>query len=114
MDTTEQTPAKDPKDRPLKNDRLYGAVDLKWYGDSSFKVHFLDADDEHRNIYIDMNIENKDCPADDKKECPNDADLVLVSHGQFKASMHAPMLINGGKKTERKLVCNTEIATYMS
>jgi len=114
MDTTEQTPIKDPKDRPLKNDRLYGAVDLKWYGDSSFKVHFLDGDNEHRNIYIDMNIENKDCPADDKKDCPNDADLVLVSHGQFKASMHAPMLINGGKKKERKLVCNTEIATYMS
>ena len=28
--------------------------------------------------------------------------------------MHAPMLIIGGKKKERKLVCNTEIATYMS
>ena len=59
MDTTETTPpVVDKKDRPLKNDRLYGAVDLKWYGDSSFKVHFLDADEEHRNIYIDMNIEN--------------------------------------------------------
>ena len=49
-------------DKPLRNDKLYGKVDLKWYGDNGFKIHFLDANDEHRNIYIDVNPENDDCP----------------------------------------------------
>ena len=49
-------------DRALTEDELKGKLDLKWYGDSGFKIHFKDKDDEHRNIYIDLNPLNEDCP----------------------------------------------------
>jgi L-ascorbate metabolism protein UlaG (beta-lactamase superfamily) len=60
---------------------LKGKVDIKWFGHAGFKLHFLDETEEHRNIYIDIWIDNKDCPEEEKAECPNDADLCLVSHG---------------------------------
>lgn len=67
--------------RPLALEKLKGKVDLKWFGHAGFKIQFLDKDDVHRNIYVDVWIDNKDCPEEEKKECPNDADLVLVTHG---------------------------------
>jgi hypothetical protein len=67
--------------RPLALEKLKGKVDLKWFGHAGFKIQVLDEKDVHRNIYIDVWIDNKDCPEEEKKECPNDADLVLVTHG---------------------------------
>ena len=67
--------------RPLTHDELKGKVDVKWYGHAGFKIHFLDKDNEHRNIYVDIWIDNKDCPEEEKAVCPNDCDLALVSHG---------------------------------
>jgi len=46
---------------------LKGKVDLKWFGHAGFKIHFLDAEDVHRNIYIDVWIDNQDCPEEEKK-----------------------------------------------
>jgi len=98
--------------RPLALDTLKGKVDLKWFGHAGFKVGFLDDKEVHRNIYIDVWIDNKDCPEEEKKECPNDSDLVLVTHGQLDHSMHAPFLIMAGKREERKIVCSSEVGTY--
>jgi L-ascorbate metabolism protein UlaG (beta-lactamase superfamily) len=98
--------------RPLSLETLKGKVDLKWFGHAGFKIQFLDDKDVHRNIYIDVWIDNKDCPEEEKKECPNDADLVCVTHGQLDHSMHAPFLIMAGKREERKIVCSSEVGTY--
>ena len=98
--------------RPLSLEKLKGKVDLKWFGHAGFKIQFLDEKDVHRNIYIDVWIDNKDCPEEEKKECPNDSDLVLVTHGQLDHSMHAPFLIMAGKREERKIVCSSEVGTY--
>lgn len=54
---------------------------MKWYGHAGFKLSFLDEKEVQRAVYIDIWIDNKDCPEEEKKECPNDADLVLVTHG---------------------------------
>jgi len=67
--------------RPLTLEPLKGKVDIKWFGHAGFKIAFKDAEDVHRNIYIDILIDNKDCPEEEKKECPNDCDLALVTHG---------------------------------
>jgi len=98
--------------KPLLVDKLKGKVDIKWYGHAGFKLGFKDKDDVQRSIYIDIWIDNKDCPAAEKAECPNDTDLCLVTHGQLDHSMHAPFLIMAGKKEERKIVCSSEVATY--
>jgi len=68
-------------ERPLELDTLKGSVDLKWFGHAGFKISFLDEKEIHRNIYVDVWIDNKDCPEEEKKQCPNDADLALVTHG---------------------------------
>jgi L-ascorbate metabolism protein UlaG (beta-lactamase superfamily) len=98
--------------RPLTLEDLKGKVDLKWFGHAGFKIQFLDAENVHRNIYIDVWIDNKDCPEEEKKECPNDADLILVSHGQLDHSMHAPFLAMAGKREKRQIVCTSEVGTY--
>ena len=99
-------------ERPLTHDELKGKVDLKWFGHAGFKLNFMDANEKQRCIYIDVWIDNSDCPEEEKKECPNDADLALVTHGQLDHSMHAPFLIMAGKKEDRKIVCTSEVGTY--
>ena len=98
--------------KPLTHEKLKGKVDIKWFGHAGFKVHFKDKDNVNRCIYIDIWIDNKDCPEDEKAECPNDCDLACVTHGQLDHSMHAPFLIMAGKKEDRKIVCSSEVATY--
>jgi L-ascorbate metabolism protein UlaG (beta-lactamase superfamily) len=67
--------------KPLVHDTLKGKLDMKWYGHAGFKLSFMDEKEIQRAVYIDIWIDNKDCPEEEKKECPNDADLVLVTHG---------------------------------
>lgn len=68
-------------DSDIIHDNLKGKVDLKWFGHSGFKISFKDANEIWRAIYIDIWIDNKNCPDEEKNRCPNDADLVLVTHG---------------------------------
>ena len=98
--------------KPLVNEVLKGKVDIKWFGHAGFKIQFKDQDDVQRCIYIDIWIDNKDCPEDEKKECPNDCDLALVTHGQLDHSMHAPFLLMAGKKEKRKIVSSSEVGFY--
>ena len=67
--------------RSLEEEELKGKVDVRWFGHAAFKISFKDADNEQRNIYIDFWADNKDCPEEVKTNPPNDADLVLVTHG---------------------------------
>ena len=67
--------------KPLKHDPMKGKVDIKWFGHAGFKIQFKDKDDIQRCVYIDIWIDNKDCPEAEKADCPNDADLILVTHG---------------------------------
>ena len=98
---------------PLLFDDLRGKVDVKWYGHAGFKVHFKDAEDVQRNIYIDVWADNKDCSEADKKRCPNDADLMLVSCGQLDHSFHAPFMMLRGKREGRQIVCTSEVGLYI-
>ena len=97
----------------IKYDELKGDVDIKWYGFCGFKIHFLDKQREHRNIYVDIFIDAPECPAEDKKECPNDCDIALVTKGQPEASMHSPLLISGGKKQNRTICCSEEVGLFL-
>ena len=56
-------------DRELVNDELKGKLDCKWFGHSGFKISFKDAEEIQRSIYIDIWIDNKDCPEEEKKDC---------------------------------------------
>ena len=98
--------------KEISFDELKGKVDIKWYGHSGFKIHFLDKEKVHRNIYIDIWIDNKNCLLEDKKECPNDCDLALVTHGQLDHSMHSPFLMTFGKRESRKIIAPSEVGTY--
>jgi len=98
--------------RPLTQDPLKGKVDIKYYGHSGFKISFLDKNGDQRNVYCDIWIDNELCPEEEKKECPNDADLILVTHGQLDHSMHAPFLLMAGKKEKRQIVCTSEVGTF--
>ena len=105
---------KEMMEQPLKEEALKGKVDLKWMGHAGFKIHFLDAENVHRNIYIDVWADNKDCSPEDKKDCPNDADLCLVSSGDTMTSFHAPFMIATGKKETRKLICTSETGLFIT
>lgn len=96
----------------LKFEDLKGKVDMKWYGHAGIKLHFKDDKEEHRNIYINICSDNPNCPEEEKRAPPNDADLALVSHGQIEHSMHAPFLMQVGKKENRQIVCTSEVGMY--
>ena len=86
------------RNKPLNLDKLKGKVDLTWFGHSGFKIGFLDKDGTQRAIYIDIWVEAPDCAAELKKECPNDADLIMVTYGQKDHSFNAPTLLLKGKR----------------
>lgn len=98
--------------RPMHLDPLKGKLDIKYFGHAGFKISFLDDTNRHRNIYIDIWVDNPLCPEEEKKECPNDMDLALVTHGQLDHSMHAPFLLMAGKREDRKIVCTSETGTF--
>jgi L-ascorbate metabolism protein UlaG (beta-lactamase superfamily) len=99
-------------EKELEQTPLKGKVDLKWYGHSGVKISWKDTKDVQRNVYINICSDNPNCPAEDKKNPPNDADLALVTQGQFEHSMHAPFLMQAGKKENRQIVCTSEVGLF--
>lgn len=77
---------------PLRQDAMKGKIDLKYYGHAGFKISFNDHEEKQRCIYINVFVDNPDCPMSDRTAPPNDCDVVCVSHGQIQHSMHAPFL----------------------
>ena len=99
------------KARNIEHEALKGKVDVKFYGHAGFKIHFLDEDDEHRNIYIDLWLDNKDCPAEDREAFQNNCDLSLVTHAQEAASGSTPQLALQSKRPGEKIVSSSEVGT---
>ena len=86
---------------------------IRWLGHAGFKIQFSDptTPDVTRTIYVDTWLEgNPKLPADLKGVIPDDADLVLVTHGHFDHSSSAPALIKNSKKPSPKLIANYEIS----
>jgi L-ascorbate metabolism protein UlaG (beta-lactamase superfamily) len=100
-------------ENPLVLEKLKGKVDVKWFGHAGFKIYFKDKNNVSRSIYIDIWIDNIDCPAEEKENIPTDADLILVTHGQPDHSTHCHFIAGMSKREDRKLVCNSEIAIYL-
>ena len=90
----------------IDKDGLKGKLDLQWFGHGGFKLSFRDQDSILRQIYIDIWIDNKDCPKEVAEECPTDCDLALVTQGRIDHSLHSIFLIKGGDKPNRKIVCS--------
>ena len=87
---------------------------IRWLGHAGFRLSFPDSSDASltRVVYFDPWLGNPKLPGDLKDVVPEDADLVLVSHGHFDHCISAPDLIKGSKKHEPKVVCNYEIGHY--
>ena len=63
---------------------MKGKVDIFWYGHCGFMIQFKDKDDVQRCIYIDLLVNNPDCPKEfkDNPLPPNDVDLCLITNGK--------------------------------
>jgi len=69
----------------------------------------MDDNNVPKNIYINIWPDNKDCPEEDKKECPNDADLIMITDAHMEHARGAPSLLMSGKIETRKILSNSEI-----
>ena len=78
-------------------DALLGEVDLRFFGYGGFKIQFSDKNNVMKNIYVNVNPDNEDCPEEVKKECPNDADLIMVTNGHAENVRGAPAMMMMGK-----------------
>mmetsp|Transcript_6544 Transcript_6544/g.10520 ORF Transcript_6544/g.10520 Transcript_6544/m.10520 type:complete len:104 (+) Transcript_6544:1-312(+) len=89
-------------------------LSIRWLGHAGFKITFSDPKDAslERVIYIDTWLQNPKLPKDMEGAKPEDADLVLVTHGHFDHSASAPDLVLGSKKEHVKVVSNFEICLH--
>jgi L-ascorbate metabolism protein UlaG (beta-lactamase superfamily) len=87
---------------------------IRWLGHAGFKISFPDKDhaDTIRNIYIDTWLDNPKIPADFKGTVPDDADLILVTHGHFDHCGSAPDILKKSKHSHCKVMVNYEIGHY--
>lgn len=87
---------------------------IRWLGHAGFKIQFPDNKNHEvtRTIYIDTWFANPFFPEELKGTVPDDADLILVTHGHFDHSINAPDLVKSSKKEGAKIICNFEIGTY--
>ena len=67
-------------------------------------IQFKDKDNVQRCIYIDLLVNNPDCPKEfkDNPLPPNDVDLCLITNGKQQSSQCAPLLMMAGKKEDKK------------
>jgi hypothetical protein len=99
-------------DMSLKEEEIKGKVELKYFGHSGIRIAFKDEEEKTRCLYINICSDNPNCPPDDKKAPPNDCDLAMVTHGQMQHSMHAPFLLQIGKKEGKQLICTSEVGMF--
>lgn len=87
---------------------------IRWLGHAGFKISFADPvdKDQVRNIYVDTWLGNPFLPSDVKAATPDDADIILVTHGHFDHSASAPDLVKASKKPDARIICNYEIGNY--
>ena len=63
-------------------------------------------------IYIDPWLDNPHIPEDLKGKVPDDADLVLITHGHFDHSSSAPHIIRASNAKGAKVVSNFELIKF--
>lgn len=87
---------------------------LRWLGHAGFRLAFPDAQDpaKTRVVYIDPWLGGPTLPEDLKNTVPDDADLVLVTHGHFDHAGSAPDFVKASKKEGVKVVTNYEICHF--
>ena len=87
---------------------------IQWLGHAGFKVSFTDPKDANltRVVYFDTWLQNPLIPEEFKAGVPDDADLILVTHGHFDHSASAPDLAKSSKKPDVKIISNYEIGSY--
>ena len=95
---------------------IESGVHLQWLGHACFRLKF---DHEGRSyvIYIDPWFEgNPKCPleknVDGQVITPDDADLILISHGHFDHTAGAAPLLYASKKPDCKIACIYEIGEH--
>ena len=89
---------------------------IRWLGHAGFKISFSDPKNASiiRNVYIDTWLGNPLLPEDVKAAVPDDADLIMATHGHFDHSGSCPDLLKNSKKEGAKIICNYEIAQYFT
>ena len=71
-------------------------MNIRWFGHAGFRISFMHSSVE-KVVYIDAWMLNPMLP-DDFKTVPEDADLVLVTHGHKDHAGSAPDFIKASKK----------------
>lgn len=90
------------------------SLKIKWLGHAGFRIAFSDPvnADVERVVYIDTWLDNPKLPEDWKGKVPEDADLILVTHGHFDHSASTPAICKASKKEGVKIISNYEIGLY--
>ena len=89
------------------------SLSIKWLGHAGFRIAFTDPDGEtERIVYIDTWLDNPKLPEEFKGKVPDDADLVLVTHGHFDHSASSPAILRASKKEHCETVTNGEISRH--
>ncbi len=81
-------------------------------GHAGFRISFPSPTGQECVIYIDPWLANPKLPSDYEGKVPEDANLVLVTHGHFDHSTSAPDIIKASKKENAKAVSNFEICLF--
>jgi L-ascorbate metabolism protein UlaG (beta-lactamase superfamily) len=82
-----------------------------WLGHAGWRVE-CEYEGKSYVIYIDTWLGNPKIPDAFKDKTPEDADLILVTHGHFDHSASAPDLLKASKKEGCKIVCIFEVGEY--
>ena len=100
------------REAKLKQSKYF--LNIRWLGHAGFRVGFSDPDKEEqeRVVYIDAWLQNPKLPEDYKDKVPDDADLVLVTHGHFDHAGSAADIVKGSKKAHVKVASNFEICQH--
>eukprot|EP00347_Sterkiella_histriomuscorum_P017783 403348010 len=87
---------------------------LRWLGHAGFRLQFQDIQNQsiERVVYIDPWLENPKIPDDLKNIVPDDADLILITHGHFDHSSSAPSMIKKSMKKDAKIISNFELIQF--
>ena len=90
------------------------SVQIRWLGHAGFRVSFADPRDlqTQRVVYFDPWLGGPTLPEDLKGKVPDDADLVIVSHGHFDHAGSAPEIIKNSKKTKAVCLSGGEVSAY--
>ena len=90
-------------------------IKIRWLGHAGFKLTFPDTTQNppvEKVLYIDLWMENSKLPQDLKDNVPDDADLVLATHGHYDHAGAAPPLIKASKKENPQVASCFEIIKH--